>query len=57
MNPVAAHAREVEEYRNHVRTKYKDMEQLDRIEAMMVDLFAMLYVGLIVMPNSDKEFI
>ena len=57
INPVAAHAKEVEEYRNHVRHKYKDMEQLDRIEAMMIDIFAMMYVGLIVVPNSNKEFV
>jgi len=57
IDPAAAHAQEVENYRNHVLNKYKDLPQLDRIEAMMVDIFAMMYVGLVVVPNSGKEFI
>lgn len=57
MEAFRAYAQEVEKYRADARAKYKDMEQLDRIEAMMADLFAMMYVGLVVMPNSHKEFI
>jgi len=57
MDPIIAHAKEVEQYREHVRNKYKDLSQGDKLEAMMIDIFAMLYVGLIVMPNSDREFI
>ena len=57
MDAAAAYTKEVEEYRNYVRNKYKDMEQLDRIEAMMVDIFAMIYVVGIVKRNSDREFI
>jgi hypothetical protein len=57
IDPIAVHAKEVDQYREYVRTKYKGLSQLDRIEALMIDIFAMLYVGLIVMPNSNKEFI
>jgi len=57
IDPAAAYGQEVENYRNHVRNKYKDMEQFDRIEAMMVDIFAMIYVVGIVKRNSDREFI
>jgi hypothetical protein len=57
MDPIIAHAKEVEQYREYVRTKYKGLSQPDRLEALMIDIFAMLYVGLIVMPNKDREFI
>ena len=57
IDPIAVHAKEVEQYREYVRNKYKDLSPGDRLEAMMVDIFAMLYVGLIVMPNKDREFI
>ena len=53
INPLAAQAQAVEEYRKHVKNKYKDMEQAERIEAMLVDIFALLYVSGIVM--RDKE--
>ena len=54
---MRAYAQEVERYRADIRRKYKDLDQLDRIEAMMADIFAMMYVGMVVMPNSTKEFI
>ena len=57
MDFMRAYALEVEKYRAESRRKYKDLDQLDRIEAMMVDILAMIYVVGIVMPNSSKEFI
>ena len=54
---MRAYAQEVEKYRADMRRKYQHLDQLDRIEAMMADIFAMMYVGLVVMPNSNKEFI
>ena len=57
MDFMRAYAQEVEKYRAEARRKYKDLDQLDRIEAMMVDILAMIYVVGIVMPNSSKEFI
>ena len=57
MDFMRAYAQEVEKYRADARRKYKDLDQLDRIEAMMVDILAMIYVVGIVMPNSSKEFI
>ena len=57
INTIQKHAEEVERYRADVKAKYGSLDQLDRIEAMMADIFAMMYVGMVVMPNSDKEFI
>jgi len=54
---MRAYAQEVEKYRADSRRKYQNLDQLDRIEAMMVDILAMIYVVGIVMPNSSKEFI
>lgn len=57
INVLKSYTEEVERYRASIQEKYKHLDQLDRIEAMMADIFAMMYVGLIVVPNSDKEFI
>ena len=57
MDFMRVYTQEVEKYRAEARRKYKDLDQLDRIEAMMVDILAMIYVVGIVMPNSSKEFI
>ena len=57
IDTIRQYAEAVERYRADVKAKYANLQQLDRIEAMMADIFAMLYVGMVVMPNSDKEFI
>ena len=57
MDFMRAYTQEVEKYRAEARRKYQTLDQLDRIEAMMVDILAMIYVVGIVMPNSSKEFI